>query len=230
MGYVVSLQVNPQSYAQFLTLQQQLNAATKQKLAHELGQLLADVAVQIIQQVFVDLLTQQKQRVQRPEGHKIAEESEKVVQHVLDALKKYLPWSVALLSNTRLVDIVNYFAKCIVLEQDQVFLRYPVTDTLVDQVLTLVQKIQAGDASQISPAFHALTEIIDQGVTHLIRVPKEMLHFNFVVDKTLNGVIQMTTHMGYKRLQGLGKEVDLHVAPYYIDHFLKFLIRDGHTK
>jgi hypothetical protein len=52
-----------------------------------LGQLLADVAVQIIQQVFVDLLVQQKQRVQRPEGHKIAEESEKVVQHVLDALK-----------------------------------------------------------------------------------------------------------------------------------------------
>ncbi|MHA3058090.1 hypothetical protein ACX1NT_09260 [Acinetobacter sp. ANC 5584] len=230
MGYVVSLQVNPQSYAQFLALQQQLNAATKQKLAHELGQLLADVAVQIIQQVFVDLLVQQKQRVQLPEGHQIAQESEKVVQHVLDALQKYLPWSVALLSNARLARIVNYFAELITVQQEQVFLRYPVSEALVEQTLKLVQQIQAGEASQISPAFHALTDIIDQGVTHLIRTPKAMLDFNFVVDKTLNGVIQMTTHMGYKRLQGLGKEVDLHVAPYYIDHFLKFLIRDGHTQ
>lgn len=223
MGYVVSLQVNPQSYAEFLTLQQQFNAATKHKLAHELGQLLADVAVQIIQQVFVDLLMQQKQRVQRPEGHKIAQESEKVVQHVLDALKKYLPWSVALLSNARLAGIVNYFAKCIVVEQDQVFLRYPVTDALVEQTLTFIQKIQAGDASQISPAFHALTEIIDQGVTHLIRIPKEMLDFNFVVDKTLNGVINMTTHLGYKRLEKLGTQLDQQVAATYVDHFLKFM-------
>lgn len=226
MGYVVNLQVNPQSYAQFLKLQQQLNTATKQKLAHELGHLLADVAVQIIQQVFVDLLIQQKQRVQRPEGHQIAQESEKVVQHVLDALQKYLPWSVALLSNARLVPMVNYFAQQLVFEQEQVFLRYAVTDHLIEHTLKLVQQVQAGDASQISPAFHALTDIIDQGVTHLIRTPKAMLDFNFVVDKTLNGVIQVTTHMGYKRLQGLGKEVDLHVAPYYIDHFLKFLMRD----
>lgn len=40
MGYVVSLQVNPQSYAEFLALQQQFNAATKHKLAHELGSFL----------------------------------------------------------------------------------------------------------------------------------------------------------------------------------------------
>jgi hypothetical protein len=60
---------------------------------------------------------------------------------------------VALLSNTRLVGIVNYFAKCIVLEQDQVFLRYPVSDTLVDQILTLVQRFRQAMPARLALHF-----------------------------------------------------------------------------
>jgi hypothetical protein len=61
------------------------------------------------------------------------------------------------------------------------------------------------------------------GVTALIREPKKMLKFNLVVDKTLNGVINMTTHMGYKRLEKLGGQLNQATANDYIEHFMTFL-------
>ena len=69
----------------------------------------------------------------------------------------------------------------------------------------------------------SVTDVIDVGVTHLIREPKKCLKFNFVVDKTLNGVINMTTHLGYKRLEKLGTQLDQQVAVIYVDYFLKFM-------
>ena len=50
-----------------------------------------------------------------------------------------------------------------------------------------------------------------------------MLKFNFVVDKILNGVINMTTHLGYKRLEKLGSQLDHKAAINYIDYFLQFM-------
>ena len=48
--------------------------------------------------------------------------------------------------------------------------------------------------------------------------------FNFVVDKTLNGVINMTTHLGYKRLEKLGYSTGSNkFAVVYVDYFLKFM-------
>lgn len=64
-------------------------------------------------------------------------------------------------------------------------------------------------------------------MTCLIREPKHLLKFNLVVDKTLNGVIHMTTHLGYKRLEKLGTQIDLDMANDYIEHFLAFLRKEA---
>ena len=223
MGYAVYLKVDQTSYDQFIAIQTALNAGTTKKMAHELGDVLASVSIQVIQQVFIDLLEQQKQRLTRPEGYKVAEDSEKVIEHVLSAFKKYLPWAIAFFGNERLLPMVNYFATCIVKEEDNIFVRYDVDQTTVQTALDAIERVLAGDKPSIPQAFSQLTKMIDTGVDVLIRKPKAMLKFNFVVDKTLNGVIQVSTNMAYKRLEGLGREVQLESAPHYIDHFLKFL-------
>lgn len=223
MMYAVYLQVDAQSYQKFLQIRSQLNDGVKQKQAHDLGAVLADVAVQIIQQVFIALIEQQKRRIRKPEGHKIAEDSEKVVEHVLHAIQKYLPWAIALLSNARLQPVVNYFDTLIEQKSHQVYVKYLVDDVLVAQTQAAIRRVQNGEKAAIPEAFACLIQVIDLGVKQLIHTPKDILKFNFVMDKTLNGVIQVSCNLAYKRLEGLGKEVDLASAPYYIDHFLTFL-------
>lgn len=223
MSYAVYLKVETETYERFIALQQQLNAGEKKKLAHDLGDILADVSIQIMQQVFIDLLEQQKKRLSKPEGHVVAQDSEKVIEHVLTVLRKYLPWSITLLSNTRLLPLVNYFTKMIRHEGQQIHVRYEIDDELAEKTLEIIGRIKGGQKPAIAEAFLCLNDIIDIGVTQLIREPKSILEFNFVVDKTLNGVIQVATSMAYKRLASLGQEVELTSAPYYIDHFLSFL-------
>ncbi|MCF8999371.1 hypothetical protein [Acinetobacter nectaris] len=223
MSYAVYLRVEAQTYQKFISIQERLNAGEKQKLAHELGDVLADVSVQIIQQAFIDLLEQQKRRLTRPEGHKVAADSEKVIEHVLSAFKKYLPWAIALFGNERLQPIVEYFSKMVHHENGEIYVRYHVASDLAEKILKKVEAIRQGDASEIALAFDCLNEVIDTGVDQLIRKPKALLKFNLVVDKTLNGVIQVSTNMAYKRLSSLGREVELSSAPYYIDHFMQFL-------
>ena len=100
---------------------------------------------------------------------------------------------------------------------------YPISQQLENQIKASSQKLAQGDQAEISNALKLLTDVIDVGVTHLIREPKKCLKFNFVVDKTLNGVINMTTHLGYKRLEKLGTQLDQDVASKYVDYFLNFM-------
>lgn len=223
MSYAVYLKVETQTYQRFIALQQRLNSGEKKKLAHELGDVFADVAIQVMQQVFIDLLEQQKKRLALPDGHAVAADSEKVIAHIIATLRKYLPWSIALLGNARLLPLVNYFTSMVRQEGGQIFLCYSVDTALVERTLATIGDIKQGQRPAIAQAFICLNEVIDTGVTQLIRQPKEILKFNRVVDSTLNGVIQVATKMAYKRLASLGEEVELTSAPHYIDHFLSFL-------
>jgi hypothetical protein len=87
--------------------------------------------------------------------------------------------------------LVEYLSKTLQIEDETIYMTYPVAPHLAQQVRNSSQKLAGGDHAEISNALKLLTEVIDVGVTHLIREPKKCLKFNFVVDKTLNGVINM---------------------------------------
>ena len=223
MSYVVDLKVTEQTHQRFIQIHQRLNAGEKETLSKPLGNVLADVAYEVIDQVFADLLRKQKAQATTEQARNMVIESEKVIQQVQDTLKKYMPYSVSLFGNDRLLPLVNYLLHLIREKDGQFYLHYAVDNVLVKEAFGCIDQVKAGNHHYIVLAFKALTQIVDQGVTALIREPKKLLKFNLVVDKTLNGVINMTTHLGYKRLEKLGSHVDPQTANQYIDHFLAFL-------
>lgn len=150
-------------------------------------------------------------------------ESEKVLQQILDTFRKYMPWSVSFFGNERLLPLVDYMTSLMKEREQNVYITYPITPQLVQQAQTLTEQIREGNMQSVEKAFQTLIQIVDLGVTSLVREPKKRLKFNLVVDKTLNGVINMTTHLGYKRLEKLGTQVDQTTATHYINHFLAFM-------
>ncbi|EKU56449.1 hypothetical protein ACINWC323_2987 [Acinetobacter sp. WC-323] len=174
------------------------------------------MACEVVEQVFIVLLQENKQYSQTGE-------SEKVIQQILEAIRKYMPWSISFFGNDRLIPLVEYLSKTLQIEDETIYMTYPVKQPLAKQVKASSQKLANGDHNEISNSLKLLTEVIDAGVDHLIREPKKCLKFNFVVDKTLNGVINMTTHLGYKRLEKLSTQIDQQLAATYVDYFLKFM-------
>ena len=216
MNTAVFLNIHADTYARFAHIRAQLLQGSKESQASALGDVLSEMACEVIEQVFMVLL-------QENQHHSQTGESEKVIQQILEAIRKYMPWSVSFFGNDRLVPVVEYLSKTIQLEDEKVYMTYPIEQQLAQQVKSSSHKLAGGDRHETVNALKLLTDVIDVGVTHLIREPKKCLKFNFVVDKTLNGVINMTTHLGYKRLEKLGTQLDQQVAVIYVDYFLKFM-------
>ncbi|OTG66761.1 hypothetical protein [Acinetobacter silvestris] len=214
MPHTIALKLKPETYQQFQEIYTQLNAGEKNNLAKPLGENLADIACEVIDQVFGQMVTLSSS------GDK---ESEKVLGQILDTLRKYMPWSVSFFGNERLIPMVNYLENLIEVKDGQNYLTYQVDHHLITELLGHVEHIKQERDQYIIPALKAFTQVVDQGVTSLIREPKKMLKFNLVVDKTLNGVINVTTQLGYKRFDKLGTMYDAKTLSQFFEHFLNFL-------
>jgi hypothetical protein len=214
MSYSISLKILPETHQRFTNLHRKLNAGDQESLAKPLGENLADIACEIIDQVFGNIA-----KMSTSGDH----ESEKIIQQILDTTRKYMPWSVSFFANERLVPMVNYLRDLTIEKNGHFYVTYPIDHSLANELLGHVEKMKDGNNACVPPALKAFTAVVDQGVTHLIREPKKMLKFNVVVDKTLNGVIHVTTQLGYKRFDKLGKIYDANSISGYFDHFLVFL-------
>lgn len=221
MSYKVFLKISDSTYTQFASIREKLHAGVRESQSKVLGDVLSDLSCEIIEQVFSVLLKDEQDNSTMTQKQRY--ESEKVLQQILDAFRKYMPWSVSFFGNERLLPLVDYMTSLMKEREQEVYITYPITPQLVQQAQTLTEQIREGNMQSVEKAFQTLIQIVDLGVTSLVREPKKRLKFNLVVDKTLNGVINMTTHLGYKRLEKLGTQVDQTTATHYINHFLAFM-------
>ena len=218
MTAIVQLNLQPVTYRRFLELKQLLHLGSESSLAQPVGENLADIACQIVEQVFGYLSEISAKQQQF--------ESEHTVEQIIASIRKHLPWSMQLLNNERLQLLVNDLATMTSVEDGQTWLKYPIPVALAETFQAQCQNLTS-DTNQIASAFSSVIEIIDQGVTQLVREPKKQLKFNFVVDKSLAGVIGLTTQLGYKRLEKMGKQLTPEQAQDYLQHFLKFIQISG---
>lgn len=220
MSNLISLKLKPETHQRFQDIHRKLNAGERTDQAKPLGENLADITCEIIDQVFgtiSKISTSQDQ------------ESDKVIQQILDTTRKYMPWSVSFFGNERLMPMVNYLQNMTYEKDGHYFIAYSVDKNLISELMGNVDQIKAGNGQYVSPALKIFTQVVDQGVTSLIREPKKMLKFNMVVDKTLNGVISLTTQLGYKRFDKLGSMYDAKTISQFFDHFLVFLENQAKT-
>lgn len=221
MSYTVSLNIQAETFQRFQQLYLRLQEQDQESIAKALGEVLADISCEVVEQVF---------------GHASREynqadsESEKVLGQIKEAVKKYMPWSVSLFSNARLVPMVHYLSEQISEKNGKYIIHYDVDNVIIKETLGCLEQIRAGNYAYIPLAFKALQHIIDQGVDSLIREPKKMLKFNFVVDKTLTGVINFTTQLGYRRLEKLSTQFDAQTTDQYFSYLLAFMHQKKRSK
>ena len=221
MTYTISLKLEPATYQQFLNIHQKLNASDREPQAKILGENLSKIACEVIHQAFGQLVKN---------GSSKDQDSAKVLTQIQDAIMKYMPWSVSFFGNDRLLPMVNHVRTLIYEQNGQHYISYPVEKSLIHDLLDSAEQMRQGNKQFVSSGLKSFTKVVDQGVTTLIREPKKLLKFNLVVDKTLNGVISLTTQLGYKRFENLSKNHDPESIVAYFDHFMVFLDSEGQKK
>ena len=213
MDELVQLKVQSVTYRRFLELQQLLKQSKSDNLAQAVGENLAEIACQVVEQVFgfLSQISAQQQQF----------ESEHTVEQITATIAKHLPWSMQLLNHERLSSLMHDLGHMMSFTDGQIWLKYPIPAHLAMQLRGYSHNLNS--SHDIAQAFSLIVEIIDQGVTQLVRDPKKKLKFNFMVDKSLAGVIGLTTQLGYKRLEKMGKQLNPEQAQAYLQHFLQFI-------
>lgn len=219
MQNLVYLGIEIETFRKFQKIHQQLNEGHTESISQELGEVLATISCGVVEQVFGEI-----ERLRSTTEI----ETENTLQQINESLQKYMPWSVSLFNNDRLKPIVNYLDQHIYKHEHQSFLTYKVDPNLLAEAENCLLQIKQGNRAYIQPAFKAFTQIVDQGIHQLIIEPKKMLKFNFVVDKTLTGVIHLTTQLGYKRIEKLAAQFDLAHSEKTLAHFFSFLDEPKH--
>lgn len=218
MKHYVKIPLKYDTYHKLAYITKQLNDSVKEPLSSALGDIFTQMTCEVLEQVFVELIRTQALRSTTGSG-----ESQKILTQISEQLQKYLPMAIKLFGNDRLKPVANYILSKVIAENEQAFLCYEVPLSLITSTKKDYILLQQGQESKIVPVFEHLIKIIDVGVTELIREPKNMLNFNFVMDKTLNGVVLLATSLGYKRIEKIGASLDLKEAQNITRHFNQFV-------
>ena len=221
MSYTVELKLKPETYQQFQNIHTKLNNNDREPQSKYLGDNISNIACELIDQAFGSLVNQSSSK----DG-----DSEKVLKQVKDAITKYMPWSVSFFGNDRLLPMVNHVNGLMKRKNDQGYITYPADKVVVEEILGCAEQLKQGNTAYVKPGLKAFTQVVDQGVTSLIREPKKLLKFNMVVNKTLDGVISLTTGIGYKRFDKLSSIYDAQTIGKYFDHFVAFLDKGDNNK
>lgn len=214
MSYWIYIKLQDGTFQKFQHIFQQMNQLNTHNLAKPLGDVLTEISCEVIDQVFSVITAQ---------NFKGVGETEHTLEQIMDNLRKYMPWSISLLSNERLLPMVSYLYGQMKQREGNWFLTYLLDKKLAAEALNCVEQLNLGNQIYIGQTFDVFIKIIDQGVTSLIREPKKILKFNLVVDKTLNGVINLTTQLGYKRIDKIANHFDIETSQAYFHYFMGFL-------
>ncbi len=85
MSYTIFLKIQPETHQRFMGIYERMNANDEDSLAKPLGENLADIACDIIDQVFGNIA-----KMSSSSDH----ESEKIINQITEMTRKYMPWSV----------------------------------------------------------------------------------------------------------------------------------------
>lgn len=222
--YRIILPLRAETALRISRLTEQLQSSQRESLSTEAGQVMSEVGCQLIDVVFAELVQQFLHVSALPAFR----ESLTTIEEVKAVLRKYLPWAISFFGNERLTPVAQHYADLIYSHQVDglalPFLRFDLPEPVAKLAIQSLEDLEQHRVKTAAPAVDALIQVIEVSLDVLLKQPKTLLKFNFVVDKTLNGVINMTTAMSYKNLRKLGQQLDPSLFDALTNHLRQFLI------
>lgn len=189
--------------------------------------LLTDALHGILDTVFTQLLDNIEHGYGEPGPHSRAIQA---AQHTINDVKykidHYLVWVVKFLSNKRLVPAIAHYDSMVhqLPGTDLFFAGFSVPKELGQRAEQEIREMKAGSRTDASDGIELLIEFLEVSVDPVVRTPMELMRFNFVVTKTLNGVLHLALGHVKKMLRKLPQVLPPELLPLLAEHMENFLV------
>lgn len=207
------------------SLNTRLQQRSKEKQGPFATELMQQAAEDLLTVFFADLFDQLKQA----EPRQSYREGSAVVRDIRDKLLHYLGWASPFFGNDRLPPAVeHYFGlfRPLNVNGDLVpHITISISPELRARADAVLPSLMAGEAKDISECIAVFNDIILEALQTLLVRPKDLMKFNFIVNKTLSGVISLMTNLTTRSLEKAGADMPAEHQPILARHIAKFLVQ-----
>ncbi len=205
-------------------LHEKLKANTRESQAATATRLIQGASHELIQTFFAELIADLLAAGKVPAYR----DAEVMVREINEKLTHYLGWASGFFSNDRIRPAVeHYHAMMMQLPAEgselRPFIGFAIPAELAQRADQVLQPLFNGQAQDAGEGIEVLIEVIDIALHALLITPKKLMKFNFVVDKTLNGVISLTQSLSYRSLRKLGEHLPPEHQIILARHMQRFL-------
>ena len=220
----VAYATTPELQTQVSQLNQALQTGIRADQSKLATHLIQDAAHELITTFFTDLITNLQRAGDLPAYH----DGASMVREIADKLTHYLGWASAFFSNERIKPAVSHY-HTMMLQRPvdgsmQPIIAFAMPEALAKRLEQLLVPLSQGQAASAHEGIEALIEVIDLALHALLIKPKQLMKFNFVVDKTLNGVISLTQSLSFRTLRKIGEQMPPEHQPVLANHLQQFIV------
>lgn len=222
---LVALPVDPALYQQVQQLNVKFKSGSKEPLSADAGRVMSEVSCSIMDVVFGQLIS--TMATHHPQGK--YQEAQDTQQEIKAVMRKYLPWATGFFANDRLAPAALHYEQMFIEKTDATgqtitYLAYALPDDLAQESERTLNALAQNQVKSAREAIETLIKVIEVGLQPLLYTPKKMMKFNFVADKTLNGVISVTNALSFRQLRKLADQIDPVLFTPVANHLQQFII------
>ncbi len=208
-------------HRRFLAIEKTLRDNPKGSNGKEAGELVARMGCQLIDQVFGELLD----ALQAHRQSNYFAGSRSVLDELQGVIGKYTPWASGLFGNARLLPVAEHYLALLHPKPagGDVWLQVPTDAVLHQKIQTALDDAESAAQPDAQALVEILIEVTEVCLHLLLDQPKSLLKFNFVAEKTLNGVISLSKAMAFKQLRKLGSMLQPGDMPIVVGHLRRFV-------
>ncbi|MGH8491598.1 MAG: hypothetical protein ACRERR_00605 [Moraxellaceae bacterium] len=186
--------------------------------------LLADTLCDLLDFCFTDLMKE----LQREHPSRSIEMGLATSENIKEKIHHYLGWIVTFLSSERLVPVIEHYNSLVhemtLHGQPQTVVAFPISAALAAEASRVLGELRSGEAKNADEGMTLLIHAIEILLEPAILIPKDLMKFNFLVNKTLDGVISVVMALFKRELRKLGPQLPRTHYPQVAQHLERFLI------
>ncbi len=188
------------------------------------------LGIDLLTEAYLDLIdicfVRALENIGSTSGHsKELGEAHHVIEEMRDKAKYYLRWIAGYIANERIPPVIAHFYQMIQQDDEgQPYIAFQLSDRLAVEFKRVVAILADEGTDNFDAGSALISKVLEEAMIPLAIEPKNLMKFNFFVDKTLGGVISLVQVLIKRMLHKLSPKIPREVYPQIAAHLQTFLI------
>ncbi len=190
------------------------------------------LAVELLAEAYCDLIDAGTGKLlddlERTNTFKELQDAQKTLDDIKNKIRHYLAWVGGYISSDRLSPVIGHF-HAMMYEMDigagtHSYIAFHIPAETVVNAKQQIAALTDGSAENLDDTIEMLIHVVEQAMIPLLIKPKELMKFNYVVDRTINGVLAISMGIYKRAIRKLAHKLPHELYPLLGAHLGTFLV------